>query len=89
MESNTITTQVGDIPISRLVHQYEMYVAAEKRKAIRRNEFNQTEKGREINCCRYKRYYEKNKERVKEKNKARYYAKKAEAEETEATESTA
>lgn len=71
-----ITTEHGEVPLSRLVHVYNVYMAGEKRKAEKRKEFLQTDEGKAWNRVKYKCYYDKNKEKVNEKNKARYHAKK-------------
>lgn len=78
MESQTVKTSYGDVTLERLVHVYELYRASELRKQAKRMEFNQTEEGKALNRTRYKAYYERNREKVNEKNKARYMVKKAE-----------
>jgi hypothetical protein len=78
MESQTVKTTYGDVPLERLIHVYEVYRASEQRKYVKRMEFFQTDEGKALNRSRYKAYYERNKEKVNEKNKARYMAKKME-----------
>jgi hypothetical protein len=77
MESSTITTDHGDVSIAQLVHVYNVHRASELRKQVKRNEFFQTDEGKALNCARSKAYYERNKEKVNAKNKARYQSKKA------------
>jgi hypothetical protein len=86
MESQTFTTDYGDISLDRLIHVYNIYRASELRKQAKRFEFFQTDEGKTINRARSKSYYERNKEKVREKNKSRYHAKKEEATETIALE---
>lgn len=82
METPTYKTEYGDIPLDRLIHVYNVYRASELRKQAKRYEFFQTDEGKALNRSRSKSYYERNKEKVKEKNKARYHAKKEDSENT-------
>ena len=75
----TVATQYGDVPLEKLIHHYAVYREQEKKKAEKRNEFNQTEEGKELNRSRAKSYYERNRELILAKRKAKYIQKKLEA----------
>lgn len=72
-----IETKYGKVTLETLIGHYEKYREQEAKKYEKRKEFFQTEAGRQYQRKRAKMYYEKNKELVNMKNKARYLAKKA------------
>lgn len=75
----TVPTSYGDISIERLRHLYETYKRNEDKKAEKRKVFLQTEEGKVWNRQRAKEYYEKNRETIKAKAKAKYVPKKTPA----------
>ena len=81
-----VKTSEGEVTLERLVRLYETYKKAEDKKAVKRLEFLHTPEGIEWNRARSKAYYEKNKDKVKEKNRLRYHAKKNDTNENNSTE---
>lgn len=73
---STVATSIGDVPLEKLVKHYETYVNQEKRKYQKRLDYLATPEGKEWNRLRAKSYYERNKQKVLEKRKAAYQAKK-------------
>jgi len=72
---STVTTAYGEVSLDTLIHNYEVYRSLDKRRQEKRREFLQTEEGKKYNRERAKAYYERNKEKVREKNRNRYTAK--------------
>lgn len=70
------TTEYGKVPVSELVRYYEMHKRMLDRIAAKKNEYNQTEEGKQKNREHAKQYYEKNREKILEKRKIKYQAKK-------------
>ena len=75
----TVSTSFGDVPIEKLRHLYETYKQNEEKKAEKRRAFLQTEEGKIQNRKRAKEYYERNRDVIKAKAKAKYIPKKARA----------
>lgn len=73
-------TSYGKVSVERLVHCYEVYKAQEEKKMEKKRAYLQTEEGKQWNRAHSKAYYEKNKETIKAKAKARYAPKKVKKE---------
>ena len=71
-----IQTSLGSVSLERLIKVYEMYTTSAEKKYEQRLEWLKTEEGKQYNRAKAKAYYEKNKEKVRAKNLARYVHKK-------------
>jgi len=67
-------TDYGKVSREELVRVYHLWKKMIAKNVEKRNEFNQTEQGKELNRERAKMYYERNREKILLKRKAQYGA---------------
>jgi hypothetical protein len=71
-----VATAFGEVDESVLVHHYELYKKNEKKKYEKRLQYLTTDEGRDWNREKSNSYYERNKDKILEKRKAKYVSRK-------------
>ena len=69
-------TEYGKVSTDELLRVYHLWKKMIEKTIERRNEFNQTEEGKQKNRANAKNYYQRNREKILEKHKIRYENKK-------------
>jgi hypothetical protein len=65
-------TDYGKVSTEELIRVYHMWKKMIKRNVECRNEFNQSETGKQLNRERAKKYYEEHRDEILAKRKAKY-----------------
>ena len=65
-------TDYGKVSTEELIRVYHLWKKLIKKNVERRNEFNQSDEGKELNRMRAKKYYEEHRDEILAKRKARY-----------------
>ena len=65
-------TDYGKVSTQELIRVYHLWKKLMKKNIERRNEFNQSDEGKELNRMRAKKYYEEHRDEILAKRKARY-----------------
>lgn len=67
-------TEYGIVNTEELIRVYHLWKKMMKKNIEKRNEFNKTDEGKEVNRQRAKKYYEGHRETILAKRKAKYSA---------------
>lgn len=73
----TFKTEYGDVTLEELLRVYSMHKQANLRHQARRHLFNQTERGKQLNRERSKKYYYEHREEILQQRKEEYEATKS------------
>jgi hypothetical protein len=65
-------TEYGKVSTEELIRVYHMWKKMIKHNVERRNEFNQSVEGKELNRERAKKYYQEHRDEILAKRKAKY-----------------
>lgn len=72
----TVQTSYGEVPLEVLVNRFETFKAKNRESYLKRAEYLKSEEGKEWNRQRAKAHYEKHKEEILAKRKAKYVSRK-------------